>query len=185
MSSAIRVVDSTDNNVIACRVAAIQEVTVDGQWYVYYTVGADLGPHLDKYAQAGWTVHDPEMTGLYSVGLPIHRRKIVKRDKGPSPEQALADADGENDFPRLEANKPVCYSRQVDGRTWLVYSHGPHMRAALDELWKAGKAVSHIEILCTEEDEKGRQYPLLYQGKRCYRRLIVPKDKGLNPGTLT
>jgi len=185
MSSAVRIVDSKDNNVIAARLAAIQECTVDGEWYLYYTVGADLGPHLDKYEQAGFTLLDPELTGLYSIGLPIHRRKLVRRDKGPSAEQALADADGENEFPRLEANKPVCYSRQVDGLTWLVYSHGPHMRAALDELWKAGKAVSRIEVLCTEQDEKGNTYPLLYQGKRCYRRLIVPKEKGLNPAHVT
>ncbi len=179
----IRAVESNDNNVVASKVAALQEVRDNetGEWWLYYTLGADLSAKLDGYTARGFTLSDPEITGLYSIGYPIHRRKIVKVGEGPSYDQAIADADGENEFPRLEANKPVCYSRQVDGQTWLVYSKGDHLRTALDELWKAGKAVSRIEVLCTGEAGD----PLIYNGKRVYRRLIVPKERGLNPATAT
>lgn len=183
--SVIRTIDSTDNDFIACKVAALQEVrdNVTGEWWLWYTMGADLAPKLDAYTKRGFTLSDPELTGLYSVGMPIHKRKIVRIGEGPSYDQALADADGENEFPRLAADLPVCYSRQVDGQTWLVYCKGPHLRTALDELWKAGKALSRLEVICTDQDENGRQYPLLYKGQRCYRRLILSKDNpnALNP----
>lgn len=189
MSNAIREVGETANGEIAYNVAALQEVTdpATGEWYLYYSVGADLAAKIDKYQKAGFSLSDPEPTGFYTLGIPIHRRKIVPIGKGPNPEQLLADSDGENSFPRLEANKPVCYSRQVDGQTWLVYCKGQHLRAALDKLWNAGKAVSRLEVLCTEQDDNGKQYPLLYKGHRCYRRLILNKDNpnALNPKDAT
>lgn len=172
MSTILREVSSIDGQA-AVKMAALQEVSdAEGRLWLYYTMGADLGPKIDLYANQGWTLGDPEITGLYSVGFPIHRREVLNRDKGPSPDQALADADGENDFPRFMADAPVCYTRQADGQNWLVYSKGPHMRQALDELWRKGKAVTKAEIQC--KDEEGA--PLLYQGKRCYRRLVVKSD---------
>lgn len=178
--SVIRIVqDMPSGGAIAARMAALTEVwdKDSGEWYLYYTVGSDLSDHLTRYTQSGWTLSDPEITGLYSVGLPIHRRKIVKPHLGPNHDQALADADGENDFPRLAVNEPVCYVRPADGQVWLVYARGPHMRQAIDELWKAGKALHRLELMCT--DEEGA--PIFYQGVRIYRRLIVAKDKGMNP----
>jgi hypothetical protein len=182
--SIVREVSSIDGQA-AVKMAALQEVTdpKDGKLWLYYTVGADLGPKLDLYQQKGWTLGDPQITGLYAVGFPIHRREVVIRDKGPSADQALADADGENEFPRFMADAPVCYTRQADGQEWLVYSRGPHMKEALDELWRKGKAIVRLEVPCT--DENGA--PLLFKGKRCYRRLVVKSDNkyALKPDQVT
>lgn len=175
----VREVSSVDGQA-AVKVAALQEVRdAEGRYWLYYTLGADLAAKIDLYTQHGYTVSDPETTGLYQVGFPIHRREIVKKDKGPNQEQATADADGENDFPRFMANAPVCYTRRADGQEWLVYSRGSHMRQAIDELWSMGKAVVRLEVPCT--DENGA--PLLYNGKRTYRRLVVPSDHkhAMNP----
>lgn len=176
----IRIVeDMPTNGILASKVATLTEVwdRDSNEWYLYYTLGADLSAKLDRYAQAGHTLADPEPTAYFINHTPMYRRKIVKRDKGPSPDQALADADGENEFPRLAPNSPVCYCRPSDGQVWLVYARGEHMRTAVDELWKMGKALGRLELQCT--DEEGQ--PLLYQGVRIYRRLIVAKEQGVNP----
>ena len=168
----VREVSAIDGHA-AIKMAALQEVTdAEGKSWLYYTVGADLAAKIDLYTQHGYTVGDPEVTGLYQTGFPVNRRPIVKKGLGPDQEQATADADGENDFPRFMANAPVCYTRKADGQEWLVYSRGPHMRQAIDELWRLNKAVVRLEVPCT--DETGA--PLLYNGKRCYRRLVVPND---------
>lgn len=158
----------------AIKVAALAELTdAEGKSWLYYTMGADLAAKIDLYTQHGFTVGDPEtVPGLYQAGFPVHRRPIVKKGLGPNQEQATADADGENEFPRFMANAPVCYTRTADGQEWLVYSRGDHMRQAVDELWQKGKAVVRLEVLCS--DENGA--PLLYNGKRCYKRLVVKSD---------
>lgn len=168
----LREVSAIDGHA-SVKMAALQEVThADGTFWLYYTVGADLSAKLTDYADKGWTLRDPEITGLYSVGYPIHRRQVVRKDNGPNFDQALADADGENEFPRFLANAPVCYTRQADGQEWLVYTRGSHMRQALDELWRLGKAVTAFEIPCKDEDNA----PLRYNGKPCFRRLVVKSD---------
>jgi hypothetical protein len=169
----LREVEAIDGHA-AIKVAALYEVTqADGTSWLYYTVGADLAAKIDLYTQHGYTVGDPEtVLGMYQSGFPVHRRPIVKKGLGPNQEQATADADGENEFPRFMANAPVCYTRKADGQEWLVYSRGEHMRQAIDELWRLGKAVVRLEVPCT--DENGA--PILFQGKRCYRRLVVPSD---------
>jgi len=170
--SIVREVNAIDGHA-AIKMAALQEVTdADGKSWLYYTVGADLAAKIDLYTQHGFTVGDPEITGLYQTGFPVHRRPIVKKGLGPDQEQATADADGENDFPRFMANAPVCYTRRADGQEWLVYSRGEHMRQALAELWRMGKAVVRLEVPCLDENNA----PLLYNGKRCYRRLVVKND---------
>jgi hypothetical protein len=176
----IREVNSIDGNA-SSKLASLQEVTnPDGTFWLYYTLGADLAARLLDYAEKGWTLGDPELTGLYSFGLPYHRRQIVKRDKGPSPEQALADSDGENEFPRFMANAPVSYVRRSDGQEWLVYQRGSHMRQALDELWRTGRAVTNVEYPCVgysiDDKDNASPTPLVYNGKRVYRRLIVKND---------
>lgn len=163
-----------EQGVAAYRAAVAQEVfdAETKSWWLWYTMGADLAPKIDDLNSRNLTLSDPVVTGLYAIGVPIHRREIVSRDKGPDQAQALADADGENDYPRFMANQPVCYTRQADGQEWLVYARGPHMRDALAALWKANKAIIKVEVPCTDEDGA----PLLFKGKKVYRRLIVAKD---------
>jgi hypothetical protein len=161
------------------RAAFLQEVydEATSSWWLWYTMGADLAPKIDAYTSGGYTLSDPTITGLYQFGMPIHKRQIVPQNKGPNQEQAIADADGENAYPRFMANQPVCYTRHNNGQEWLVYSPGPHMRQALQELWKLDKCVSRIEILCRNVDDDGRECePLVYNGKRVYKRLVLHKN---------
>lgn len=163
----------------AYRAAFLQEVYDEKtrSWWLWYSVGADLAPKIDYYTSKGWTVSDPEITGLYAYGYPINRRQIVEKGKGPDQAQAVADADGENAFPRFMANSPVCYTRQANGQDWLVYSRGPHMKQALEELWKLNKCISKVEIQCRDFDEDGKDCgPLMYQGKIVYKRLVLRSD---------
>lgn len=171
---------SVDGNIIY-KVAAVRETWEEDQGrqkhYVYYTVGADLGPYVDKFEKQGKVLGDPEPTALYSVGIPMHRREVVKRDKGPNAGQSLADVDGENEFPRLMASAPVSYTREVDGQSWLVYCRGEHLREVLAALWARGQAIHRVEVMCEG---------LVYRGGQVYKRLLVPSSHphAVNPAAL-